>query len=375
MNGTRTATADIEAGPRETATNAVTLPAPEITAGSTPANSQPKAAALRGKSQAAAAITLGLAVAMAGFGVWWRNARHWVSTDNAYLAAPIHQVSSRIAGTVEQLLVDENQTVAAGQLLARLDSRDLLVKRQQAEAQLAQAQAAVTQAEALINQAAAQVTRETANSRKAQLDFARAEALYQQGAGAISRQEYDQARASRDATQANTEALQATLRSAEANALAAKAQEKAAIAGLEEARLQLTYTEISAPVAGKIGRKNLELGNRVQPGQTLLALVDTHPWVIANFKETQIARLVPGQSVEIRVDAFPGKVLPGRIDTLSPASGAQFALLPPDNATGNFTRIVQRIPVNVVFSAPALDGFLASLAPGMSAVVRARVSE
>ena len=301
---------------------------------------------------------------------WWHHSRNWVSTDNASVSSHIHQISPRISGTIQDVLVDENQAVEAGQLLARLDPRDLASREQQSLAQLAQARAGVNQAEALIAQAAAMVDRETANTRKAQLDFERAESLYEDGTGAISRQEFDQARATRDACKAGIEGARAALQSASANASSARALEQVATASLEEARLQSSYTGIQAPVAGRIGRKNLEIGNRVQPGQVLLALVDTHPWIVANFKETQISGLLPGQDVQIRIDAFPGRTFRGRVGTVSPASGAMFALLPPDNATGNFTRIVQRVPVKIVFDGTDMAGCETRIVPGMSAMVR-----
>ncbi len=134
-------------------------------------------------------------------------------------------------------------------------------------------------------------------------------------------------------------------------------------------------TEIVAPAAGRIGKKNLETGNRVMPGQALLALVQPDVWVAANFKETQLDHVRPAQLVRLRVDAFPGRVFAGRVDSLSPASGAQFALLPPDNATGNFTKIVQRVPVKVVLDGQRASDCEGRLVPGMSAIVEIRIRE
>jgi membrane fusion protein (multidrug efflux system) len=146
-------------------------------------------------------------------------------------------------------------------------------------------------------------------------------------------------------------------------------------ANLEDAKLQLSYTEIVAPVSGQIGKKNLEVGNRVQPGQGLLALVQPDVWVTANFKETQLARLKAGQNVRVTIDSIPGRTFAGRVDSLSPASGAQFALLPPDNATGNFTKIVQRIPVKIVLEQKSVSGCENQIAAGMSAVVKVKARE
>jgi membrane fusion protein (multidrug efflux system) len=296
-----------------------------------------------------------------------------VKTDNAYVAAHVHQVSPRVAGTVSEVLVQENQVVAAGQVVARLDARDYEVKRQEALAQSAQAHAHFQQAQAQIALARAEIAREQAHTTKAQQDLLRAKSLSQGANEAISRQEFDAAQAGADAARAALEAVRSALASAEAATGAAQAQEKLAEANLEDAELQLSYTEILAPAAGRIGKKNLETGNRVQPGQALLALVQPDVWVVANFKETQLARLKPGQPVRLRMDAFPGRVFAGRVESLAPASGAQFALLPPDNATGNFTKIVQRVPVRIALD-PGQPG-MARLRPGLSAVVTVKLRQ
>jgi membrane fusion protein, multidrug efflux system len=306
---------------------------------------------------------------------WWDYAHTWVKTDNAYIAAHIHQVSPRVAGTVSEVLVRENEAVAAGQVVVRLDARDLEVRRQQALAQSAQAHAHLQQAQAQIAVARAEIAREQAQTTKAQQDLARAKTLSQGANATISRQEFDAAQAGADAAQAALEATRSALASAEAATGAAQAQEKVAEANLKDAELQLSYTEILAPAAGRIGKKNLETGNRVQPGQALLALVQPDAWVVANFKETQLAQLRPGQPVRLRVDAFPGREFTGRVESLAPASGAQFALLPPDNATGNFTKIVQRVPVKIAFDSQSVGDCEGRLVPGMSAVVQIKVRE
>lgn len=322
----------------------------------------------------AAGIIVGL-VAACGAYLWWSSARTWVKTDNAYVAGHIHLVSARVSGTILEVLVDENQSVDAGQLLARLDPSDLQMHRRQSQAQVAQAAAQIQQAEAQGAQARAQLNREQARATKAEQDLGRAESLFQGASGAISRQEFDQAKAERDAALAGLEATRSALDSASALATAAQAQAQAAAANLEEAELQLSYTQIRAPAPGRIGKKNVETGNRVQPGQALLGLVEPDVWVTANFKETQLARLKPGQAVRVKFDAFPGRTFTGQLQSVAPASGAQFALLPPDNATGNFTRIVQRIPVKVRLNAEALDACVGRLAPGMSAIVEVKVRE
>ena len=298
-----------------------------------------------------------------------------MKTDNAYLAAHIHSISPRVAGTVKEVLVEENQPVEAGSVLARLDPRDLEVHRQQAQAQVAQADAQLQEAIARIAQAQAQVIREQAHATKAANDLLRANSLFGQGSGAISKQELDLARADAQAAEAALQGAESASDSATASAAAARAMKQAAEANLREAELQLSYAEILAPAAGRIGKRNLETGNHVQPGQPVLALVQSDIWVTANFKETQLTRLKPGRPVQVRVDAFPGHVFCGTVESLSPGSGAQFALLPPENATGNFTKIVQRVPVRIGLDRASLEGLDGLLVPGMSATVEVRVND
>lgn len=290
---------------------------------------------------------------------WWDYTHTWVTTDNAYIAGHIHTVSTRIAGNVTEVLVSENQSVEAGAILARLDPNDLNIA-------LERARAAVVQAEAQVVQARAQVTRDEALANKAQLDFDRAERLFREADSAISKQEFDTAKAGLDSARASLNATKAAV-------LATEAQVQAAAAQLADVRLQLTYTAIAAPASGHIGRKNIEVGNRVQPGQALLAVVQPEVWVTANFKETQLNRLRTGQAVSLKIDSFSGHEFTGRVESISPASGAQFALLPPDNATGNFTKIVQRVPVKIVFDPASTKDFGERISPGMSVVVKVRV--
>jgi membrane fusion protein (multidrug efflux system) len=259
--------------------------------------------------------------------------------------------------------------------LARLDPRDFEVRLRQAQALAAQAKAQWLEAQARIAQARAQVSREEARAVKARADRVRAESLYGKGSGAISKQELDLARAEAQAAEAAFEGAEASTDSAIASGKAAEAVQQAAEATVREAELRLSYTEILAPAAGRIGKKNLETGNHVQPGQPVMAVVQTDLWVTANFKETQLTHLKPGQPARVRVDAFPGRILRGKIASLSPGSGAQFALLPPDNATGNFTRIVQRVPVRIDLEPSSLGDLEGRLVAGMSAVVEVNIHE
>ena len=195
-----------------------------------------------------------------------------------------------------------------------------------------------------------------ANAERARADFERLQKLVENKA--ISRQEFDAARAADASAKANLDAAiaghvsaiaqkkstQSQWEGARAAQAAAVAARESAQVNLKDAELQLSYTTITAPTDGRIGRKSVEKGNRLSPGQALMAVVEPNIWVVANYKETQLSKMIPGQQVEMTVDAFPGRTFQGRVDSFSPASGAQFALLPPDNATGNFTKIVQRVP-------------------------------
>jgi len=391
-----------------------------------------------------AALGMG-AIVVGNFGNrWWQYASTHEETDNASVTGHVHQISSRINGTVADVLVNDNQLVQTGQLLVKLDPRDYQNKAQQAEAALetarrqaksaqvsinlasqnaaanttqaqgniesaiaavATAKAAVNEAQAGIPAAQAQVAQAQANLQKAQADYNRYNSLYQ--SGAITRQQLDTARAAYQVTLAQKKSAQQGV--AQAEAKMAQAQEgvtkaqaqlaasqgglqqakasgvqtevnrsqyraaEAAIAqtqaNLKDAQLQLSYTNITAPSPGRVGRKAVEVGQRVQPGQPLMAIVDSDYWVVANFKETQLENIRPGQPVEITVDAFPHHHFTGHVDSFSPGSGATFALLPPDNATGNFTKIVQRIPVKVVFDPQSIQGYESRITAGMSAEV------
>jgi membrane fusion protein, multidrug efflux system len=398
MNATRTATMRMQAGGQNVASVAAEAPAPDVNAAdgvSTARSAEPgNAAALEaealsveaGRAKQPAlpvnklgfrwALSLGLAVTVLSAGVvWWNLARAWVKTDNAYVTAHVHTVSVRVAGTVQEVLVEENQTVTQGMVLARLDPSDFEVKRDQAVAQLAQARARIQQAKAQIVQARAQVAQQQARATKARQDLVRAETLSRGPSAPISRQELDQVTAEAEAAEAELQAAKAALGSAAALAAASQAQEQVDRANLRDAELQLSYTQMVSPASGRIGKRNLETGNRIQSGQALLALVQPEVWVVANFKETQVGQIKSGQRARVEFDAFPGRVFQGRVESISPASGAQFALLPPDNATGNFTKIVQRVPVKIVFADPSLLECQGRVVPGMSAVVKVRVHE
>jgi membrane fusion protein (multidrug efflux system) len=323
-----------------------------------------------------------------GVGAYLHHAAGFETTDNAFLEGNIHPVSARIDGTVIRVLVDDNAHVEAGQPLAEIDPADLNLAMQASEADLAQARANATQVAALIARAEAEVkaadariAQNAAQLTRAELDFHRAEALVHDG-GAISKQAFDAARAEFDATRANQASLISARAAAEAGFASARAQNTVALAQVQKAatalrlaKLQVDYTIIRAPSAGRVAKKSVEVGQRLQPGQPLMAVVSDHVWVVANFKESQLKKLHVGEKVDVEVDAIEGRTFHGTLESFSPGTGAKFALLAPDNSTGNFTKIVQRMPVKIVLDEASLAGSTERLAPGLSALVKVSVRE
>jgi membrane fusion protein (multidrug efflux system) len=325
---------------------------------------------------------IALAALGAGVRMWYRS-HNFVETENAYVSGHVHPVSSRIPGVVARVLVDDNQVVKAGDVIAELDPADQALKVEQIEAQIASAHQQVVQSDAQLQQvraqasaAGAQVVQSQAQLLRAKQDAERYGQLYNAQMKAVSKAEVDAANAARSSATADVAARRDNASAAQAQIAAAasardvlKAQIKVLQAQLKDARQQLGYNRIVAPVAGRIGKRSVEVGARVQPGQQLAAIVQDDVWVTANFKETQLAGLQPGQEVKIDIDALPGRELIGHVDSFSPASGNQFALLPADNATGNFTKIVQRVPVKITLDPNDVKKLAGRLAPGMSSVV------
>jgi membrane fusion protein (multidrug efflux system) len=322
-------------------------------------------------------------------GRMWYRSTHYVETENAYVSGHVHPVSSRIAGVVTRVLVDDNQVVKAGDVIAELDPADQHVKVEQIEAQIASAEQQVLQADAQVAQvraqasgAAAQVAQSEAALLRTRQDAERYGQLYNSQMKAVSKAELDASVAARAGATADLAAKRDGVTAAKAQIGAAgaardvvKAQIKVLQAQLKDARQQLAYNRILAPVAGRVGKRSVEVGARVQPGQMLAAVVQDDVWITANFKETQLGELVPGQSVRIVIDALPKQPLVGRVDSFSPASGNQFALLPADNATGNFTKIVQRVPVKITLRAEDVARLGGRLVPGMSALAEVELRE
>ena len=330
-------------------------------------------------------IVLGLVLGFWAFQKWNYGRSH-ESTDNAQVDGHIVPVLAKVGGYVKTVNVNENDHVNTGQLLVQLDDADYRVRFQQAQADLAAAEATAGgggfsgQAEAQVQSATgqraaldAQIGAARANANKADADLARARELAAKQI--ISRQQLDAAQATAAVAQANLIAAErqasaagGTVNTAEAGVRVANARTLAARAAAENAQLQLDYTRITAPALGEVSRKQVEVGQLVAPGQPLLSIVaDTGVWVTANFKETQLAAIRPGQPVEFEIDAYGGCVGYGKVASVSGATGAKFALLPPDNATGNFTKVVQRVPVRIAVTKPCPGNH--PLRPGLSANV------
>ncbi|MBV8102595.1 MAG: HlyD family secretion protein [Verrucomicrobia bacterium] len=317
------------------------------------------------------------------FGVrYWMYASTHEDTDDAYVTGNTHQISARITGTVQQVLVDDNWHVTAGQPLLKLDSRDYEVALAQAranylqvKAQLVQANAQIPLVEAQLAQAQAQADSSKANADYLERTFERNSQLFYQGRGVISKQDLDNAQsqaqtnlASYKASEAAVTVAKENLKVAQAQQQAASAQVEAAQAQVQNAELQLSYCTIVAPVSGRIAQKTVQTGNRVSVGQALMAVVEDDVWILANLKETQLERVRVGQPVDIKIDALPHYRFKGRVDSLQPGSGSNFALLPPDNATGNFIKIVQRVPVKILFDPESIKGVRDKIVAGLSAV-------
>ncbi|WFU38949.1 HlyD family secretion protein [Bradyrhizobium sp. CB82] len=322
-----------------------------------------------------------IAALLAGL-VYWLNIRHYESTDDAFVAARSFSVASKVAGYVADVPVTDNQHVNAGDLLARIDERDYRIALDQAEAQVAASQANIGNVEAQIesqkeqiNQAKAQLDQAQAQLKFAQEEDARAQDLVQKGAGTVQRAQ--QTHSDLQAQQANTERAKTAVISAElgiktleAQLEGAKAQAKQSEAQRDQARLNVDYTSVLAAQPGRVVKLSGAKGTYVTPGQSLMMFVPDDVWIVANYKETQLKHMRPGQPVEIRIDAYPDRKLTGRVDSVQPGSGTAFSLLPAENATGNYVKVVQRVPVKIV-----VDRWPADLpvGPGMSVVPWTRV--
>ncbi|WP_246664491.1 HlyD family secretion protein [Tardiphaga sp. P9-11] len=361
---------------------------PATTRGALPGTGAAEAAAGKGTEQRQGTIRrimlAGAALAVVG-GIslygwdYWTTGRFLISTDDAYVKSDNTTVSPKVSGYLSEVFVGDNEHVKLGQLLARIDDRDFKVAVDQAAADMVGARAAIAakQAqldvqEAVINAAQATLDVDRATLTFAAQDSKRYSDLATTGSGSLQNAQQAQSRIAsaqavmaRDAANLVSAEKQVDLLRAEiaqANATHARA-----VASHEQALLNLSYTSIVAPVDGTVGNRSLRSGQYVQAGTQLMSVVPLHgAYVVANYKETQLTEVRKGQTVSLEVDMFPGQTVHGHVDSIAPASGQEFALLPPDNATGNFTKVVQRIPVKITLD----DGnsSLIQLRPGMSVI-------
>ncbi|MGO7046628.1 HlyD family secretion protein [Rhizobium leguminosarum] len=367
-----------EEAARAPAVEARPMPVSEAPVADAPVADAPKKTGRRIVKRAVIAAVLLAGVAFAGdFGYrYWTVGRFIESTDDAYVKADYTTVAPKVAGYIKAVLVNDNDAVKAGQVLARIDDRDFQAALSQAKADVKAAEAAITNIDAQISlqQSVIEQAKATVDASQASFDFAVSDAarsarLITNGAGTQSRAE--QTQSARDQAAAAVERDRAALDTAQNKVPVLQtereqtvAQRDRAAAAAQQAELNLSYTDIVAAVDGTVGARSIRVGQYVTSGTQLMAVVPLHAvYVVANFKETQLTYISPGQSVEIKIDSFPDISIKGHVDSVSPASGLEFSLLPPDNATGNFTKIVQRIPVKIVIDDEALSGLLRS---GMS---------
>ncbi len=312
---------------------------------------------------------------------WWTIGRYMVATDDAYVGARSSTLSPKVSGYIADVAVEDNAQVKAGDVIARIDDGDYRLAVQTAHDQIAVQQAAIqrfakqiTAQEAAVDQAKAQLASAKAGAVRTDLELKRQQDLATRQIN--SRAALEQAQANNDQAVASVQAADASIESAVANVEVLKAQREEAArtlrqfeTSLAKVERDLSFTVIRAPFDGVVGNRAMQVGDYVQPTQRLASLVPLDAvYIDANFKETQVSRLQAGQPVAIAVDALPGQTFEGRVASFAPASGSVFSLLPPDNATGNFTKIVQRLPVRILVPAEVAEQ--AVLRPGMSVVVK-----
>ncbi|HEY3912804.1 MAG TPA: HlyD family secretion protein [Stellaceae bacterium] len=327
-------------------------------------------------------VAAALLLALVGYGgwYWWTTLRFFESTDDAYIASDVSVISPKIEGYIKEVRVRDNQAVKKGAVLFVIDDADFAAKVAQAQAAVATEQAAVATYGSRLDLQRAMIVQAQATVQSAEADLVRTQQDYQRYSALMasdfaSRQRFQQAQADQRKAQAETAKSHAALAAAQSELGVLASQRQEEIARLQQARanLQLAQndldnTRIRAPVAGIVGNRAGQIGQYVKPGTELVSLVPLpRVYVTANFKETQLTRMRPGQLAEVSVDAYPDHTLKGRIDSFAPASGAEFSLLPPDNATGNFTKIVQRVPVRIAL--PRNDPLARLLRPGLSVTV------
>ena len=379
--GTRTEQSLKTEKPRQPATRPEQLPPKDRQASSGTQETAKSPSSLRDRLRehwllVAVVACLVLIAIIAGLAYWF-NVRNYESTDDAFIAARSFSVAPKVGGYVTEVPVTDNQHVGAGDLLAKIDDRDYVIAVDQAKAQVAVAQANIGNIQAQIDsqhqqidQAKAQVDQAEAQLRFAQQEEARARDLVDKGAGTVQREQ--QTRSDLTSQQANEARTKAALIAAdlgvktlEAQLASARASLQQAQAQLDQANLNLQYTRVTAAQSGRVVKLSSAVGTFATAGQSLMMFVPDEIWIVANYKETQLKDMRPGQPVVFTIDAYPGRKLTGRVASVQPGSGTAFSLLPAENATGNYVKVVQRVPVKIV-----VDNWPADLAigPGMSVV-------
>ncbi len=317
--------------------------------------------------------------------LWWLHARNYESTDDAFIDAHLVHVSPQISGRLLHVYVSDNVPVQAGELLVEIDPADARARydqaqaqAQQVEAQLAQARTQVQVSEVALQRARADRTGAAAQAGNAAAQLRRYRGLQQAYPAAVSRQQLDQAEATainlaaqQQSSAAQVNSAREQVDTARAQVATVQAQLATAQAQLEQARLNLGYTQLRAPVSGTVADDSIALGDYVQPGQQLLDVVPRNVWVTANFKETQLTLMRAGQKADLKIDAYPNVRFSGHVDSIQRGAGQAFALLPAQNATGNFVKVVQRVPVKILIDSPNDARYV--LGPGMSVDVTVQV--
>jgi membrane fusion protein (multidrug efflux system) len=321
-------------------------------------------------------LALAIVAAAAAIVLWWLHARNFESTDDAFIDTRVVSISSQVAGAIVSVPVTDNQLVATGALLLQIDQRDYQTTVAQAQAQVDQATASVANLAAQIDAQKARIDQaeKQVDQTKAALTFAKQENernqdLMRRNAG--TQQQAQQAASNHIQAQANVASAEANAAATQKQIPVLQTQQQGAVGQLEQAQAQLTQavinlgrTSITAAEAGRATKISAAVGANAQPGQVLMLFVSENKWITANFKETQLSLMRPGQPVDIAIDAYPSRVFRGHVDSIQAGSGAAFSLLPPENATGNFVKVVQRVPVKIVFDQPP-DVYIG---PGMSVV-------
>jgi membrane fusion protein, multidrug efflux system len=325
-----------------------------------------------GKSVAGVIVGLVMAV-LAAWGIMHVIAgMAYVTTDDAYVDGRVHPIASKVPGMVQKVHVADNQLVKKGDVLIDIDSADYQAKVKEAEAMLAAQAARVAEAQARVDGAQSIFNVQSAIFKQAKLDQARAKRLFSQGV--LSQEKLEKALTGFDLAQAQLAAAQEGIAQAKATVVLEKAQIETRKAALEAANLNSGYTHIISPADGVVTKKSAEEGNMVQSGQPMMAIVALDDiWVTANFKETQLEHVHVGQHVALRVDTYPGRVFSGQVHSMMAGTGAAFSLFPPENALGNYVKVVQRVPVKIVFDKDADKAH--ELRVGMSVTAKIRVKE